>query len=322
LTSAVSADPAALRRYRRSCLEPDRQLLLESGRLAAALSTARSAGLSVPDLDGALQAFARRAESHDGWVGEVGDAFAAADAGALPTDDDLAVGDLGVLRPPAAQVMFALLGGSGAIGERRTAHPVIGFLAGLVGGDFDGRGFDNTSGEIARAAGHAVSGFFAVGDIRDAVAHGRRGQLRELALDGLALIPLAGDVSKVVRKAEPIIDSLRQADRPIGAIVSTRRALDEAARIEVLSEVIASGHARSKHVVKRGEFPEVSTMEEFAMLIRRAVTEGEHRPLSAGREGWWHEELKLFVLHKPTSPDLGTAFRPTEERGYFERRDL
>ena len=453
LTSAVSADPEALRRYRRFCSEPDQDLLSESRRLATALAAARAAGLPVPgEVDGAVNAFARTAASIDQWVGEVGDAFAAADSGALSSEGVQAVQQIGLLRPPAANVMLLLLGAGspvdgwieralpsfaarrrrgdaevdrlrsllrdnavaayagrrsqldrqsaeraleraersqratvaeiqqflryldddavvalaaaiaptarqlGRAGDRReaadfrrrlsplrarlaaqcssssdrllrdlkvpephrrTANPVLGFLNGLVAGDFDDRGYDNRAGEIGRASGHLLSGFLGVGDVRDAIAHGHRRQIGPLALDGLALVPLAGDMSKAVRKSSSVIDSLRDVDTRIGAINGRRKALDRAAaRIEVLSDTIARGHAWAEH---HQQFPDALDEGGLAAIARRVVKTGEYKDnMRHNREAWWEEATGTLVIRDPRHADLGTIFRPDDGRFYWE----
>jgi hypothetical protein len=82
-----------------------------------------------------------------------------------------------------------------------------------------------------------------------------------------------------------------------------------------IADQISGGHAFDKHVVERGEFPGVTTREQFADLIEDAVMNGESRVLSRGRAAYWSEGT--VVIRDPGSPDGGTTFRPPEGYDYF-----
>jgi hypothetical protein len=82
-----------------------------------------------------------------------------------------------------------------------------------------------------------------------------------------------------------------------------------------IAEEISGGHAFDKHVVERGEFPGVTTREQFADLIEDAVMNGESRILSRGRAAYWSEGT--VVIRNPDSSDGGTSFRPPEGYDYF-----
>jgi hypothetical protein len=82
-----------------------------------------------------------------------------------------------------------------------------------------------------------------------------------------------------------------------------------------IGEEISNGHAFDKHVVERGEFPGVSTREQFANLIEDAVMNGESRVLNRGRTAYWSEGT--VVIRNPSEPDGSTAFRPPDGYDYF-----
>ena len=86
-----------------------------------------------------------------------------------------------------------------------------------------------------------------------------------------------------------------------------------------IAEEISGGHAFDKHVVERGEFPGVTTREQFANLIEGAVMNGEPRVLSRGRTAYWSEGT--VVIRDPGAPDGGTTFRPAKGHNYFLRLD-
>ncbi len=90
-----------------------------------------------------------------------------------------------------------------------------------------------------------------------------------------------------------------------------------------LGTQISEGHAFGKHVVERAEFGNlgIKTREEFAELIDRIVhgaREKNIRHLSGGRTAYWDDATGTVVLHNPRAADMGTAFRPTRGRTYFE----
>ena len=86
-----------------------------------------------------------------------------------------------------------------------------------------------------------------------------------------------------------------------------------------IADEISGGHAFDKHVVERGEFPGVTTREQFADLIEDAVMNGESRVLSRGRTAYWSEGT--VVIRDPSAPDGGTTFRPAKGYNYFLRLD-
>lgn len=80
---------------------------------------------------------------------------------------------------------------------------------------------------------------------------------------------------------------------------------------------IANGHAYDKHVVKKGEFPEIKSRKEFADLIDKTVQNPTHtRQLSNGRTAYYDANTNTLVLHNPGAADAGTAFRPANGLGY------
>ncbi|MFF1573798.1 putative T7SS-secreted protein [Leifsonia sp. NPDC058292] len=81
------------------------------------------------------------------------------------------------------------------------------------------------------------------------------------------------------------------------------------------AEDIANGHAFGKHVIKRGEFPGVSTREQFIVLIKKTIKTGEVRQLQGDRAAFWKDGV--VVLLDPQNADRGTAFRPKDGYDYF-----
>lgn len=85
------------------------------------------------------------------------------------------------------------------------------------------------------------------------------------------------------------------------------------------SQQISRGHAYSKHVIDRGEFPGISTQEEFAGHIEAVMNNpSASRNLSNGRSAYWDDASGTVVIRDPRSPDGGTAFKPTRGRAFFE----
>ena len=107
---------------------------------------------------------------------------------------------------------------------------------------------------------------------------------------------------------------LPSAEERIEAHEHARLAADRA-YAKRIGEEISNGHAFDKHVVERGEFPEITTREEFATLIEDAVINGESRVLNHGRTAYWSEGT--VVIRNPSTPDGGTTFRPPDGYDYF-----
>jgi hypothetical protein len=82
------------------------------------------------------------------------------------------------------------------------------------------------------------------------------------------------------------------------------------------AQQIAKGHAWSKH---KGEFPEFSTEGEFAQHIDQIMANpSAAKNLTRGRTAFWDEKTQTVVIRDPNSPDLGTAFKPKNDKAYFD----
>lgn len=86
-------------------------------------------------------------------------------------------------------------------------------------------------------------------------------------------------------------------------------------RAQLTGEQISGGHAFDEHVIKAGEFPGITTREQFATRIEEVVTNGESRELLRGRTAYW--QGNTVVIRDPSSLDGGTAFVPTGGYNYF-----
>ncbi len=79
---------------------------------------------------------------------------------------------------------------------------------------------------------------------------------------------------------------------------------------------IAYGHAWHQH---QDEFPTVETIEEFARLIERVISQpSASRQLSRDRWAFWDDRSETLVIHDENSIDKGTAFRPSRGKVYFD----
>ena len=83
-------------------------------------------------------------------------------------------------------------------------------------------------------------------------------------------------------------------------------------RAQLTGDEIAGGHAFGKHV---GEFPGITTRQQFARHIEDVVSNGVMRPLERGRSAYWQNGT--VVIRNPNAVDGGTAFRPTNGYDYF-----
>lgn len=79
---------------------------------------------------------------------------------------------------------------------------------------------------------------------------------------------------------------------------------------------IAKGHAWTSH---KAEFPEFANDAEFARHIDAIMTNPSAlKKLARGRTAYWDDQSRTVVIHDPKHPDLGTAFRPSAGRAYFD----
>ena len=126
--------------------------------------------------------------------------------------------------------------------------------------------------------------------------------------------PLADLPSEQQPSEPPARARLPSAAERIEAHQQARVAADKA-YAEQIGDKISAGHAFNKHVIERGEFPGVTTREQFASMIKDAVIKGESRTLSAGRTAYWSDGT--VVIRDPRTADGGTTFRPTDGYDYF-----
>ena len=82
---------------------------------------------------------------------------------------------------------------------------------------------------------------------------------------------------------------------------------------------IANGHARDKHVVKKGDFPDIKTREDFQKHIEDIMNNpDEVKNLQNGKKAYWDNRSKTVVIDDPLNPDSGTAFKPSAGKRYFD----
>lgn len=89
---------------------------------------------------------------------------------------------------------------------------------GFAGGSFQG------GGTLEREVGHALSGFFLVGDLRDFAANARRREWSAAGIDLVGLVPIAGDAVKGAKRAEAARNVARVggAELPASSVVNAR----------------------------------------------------------------------------------------------------
>lgn len=151
-----------------------------------------------------------------------------------------------------------------------------------------------------------------LGDIVDAGLCGwdsgaaivEKGSKGDAAISCLAIIPVVGSFGRIAKKATPRTAG-GVANAASGARLNARLAADE----------IASGHAYTKHVVQRGEFPGIRTRTQFADMVENVINHGDVRHLSGGRTAYWRDGV--VVIRNPRAPDGGTAFVPRDGYDYF-----
>jgi filamentous hemagglutinin len=82
---------------------------------------------------------------------------------------------------------------------------------------------------------------------------------------------------------------------------------------------MSKGHAYGKHVVEKGEFPDIRSPGECAAEIDRVMTNPTHtRQLSGGRTAYRDDKTGTVVIHNPKAADQGTCFKPTDGKSYFD----
>jgi hypothetical protein len=136
-------------------------------------------------------------------------------------------------------------------------------------------------------------------------------------VDGYAARLPAADVPAEQQPADPPVRAEIRVPSAAECVEAHRQArlVIDKAYAKAIGDQISGGHAFDKHVIERGEFPGVTTREQFASMIEDAVMNGERRTLSGGRTAFWSDGM--VVIRHPRAPDGGTAFRPTNGHDYF-----
>ncbi|MHA3724075.1 hypothetical protein ACXR2T_09375 [Leucobacter sp. HY1910] len=74
-------------------------------------------------------------------------------------------------------------------------------------------------------------------------------------------------------------------------------------QVSKIAEKLSKGHAFEKHVLKRGEFPGITSQEQFARLVDDVITNGEKIDLPRDRSAYWKDGTTVIV--DPKNPDGG-----------------
>ena len=111
--------------------------------------------------------------------------------------------------------------------------------------------------------------------------------------------------------------------RVIGAFAAETEAANAAnaarLRTQLTAEEIAGGHAYDKHVTKGGEFPGITTRQQFSNLIENIINNASNiKVLSNGRTAYWDSTSGTVVIRHPSAVDGGTAFKPIQGKTYFD----
>jgi RHS repeat-associated protein len=89
-------------------------------------------------------------------------------------------------------------------------------------------------------------------------------------------------------------------------------------RNELAATEIGRGHAFTKHVIQRGEFPGITTCDEFSSHIANVLNNpSDVKILARGRTAYWDDASQSVVIRDPRAPDGGTAFTPVAGKAYF-----
>jgi hypothetical protein len=148
-------------------------------------------------------------------------------------------------------------------------------------------------------------------DVANAGLYAAQRRYVEAALSAAGAIPIAGDAATAARRGT-------QAARAIDRATDAARTLSAAER-RAVAERISKGHAFDKHVVRKREFPGITTPEQFARHIDQLMGRGEVRPLARGRTAWWDEATSTIVIHTPQAEDWGTAYVVRENGAAYFR---
>jgi len=136
----------------------------------------------------------------------------------------------------------------------------------------------------------------------------------DLSLNQAMNVATTGTVQGGLPTAGPI------AQRPASSVVSSA-ALRRQLTAQSTAPSIANGHAFEKHVLQQAEFGGlgIRTRAQFQSHIENVMTNpSATRTLNRNRTAYWDGRTGTVVIRDPNSVDLGTAFRPTNGRAYFD----
>ena len=124
-----------------------------------------------------------------------------------------------------------------------------------------------------------------------------RAAKRDVALNRLAKMP---------------VQSTATVNRPATSSMS-----NHLLKNKLIAEEISGGHAFTKHVIQRGEFPGLS-QQQFQRHIQNILNNPtEIKLLTRGRVAYWDQKTGTVIIRNPLQGDGGTAFRPTAGYDYF-----
>jgi len=86
------------------------------------------------------------------------------------------------------------------------------------------------------------------------------------------------------------------------------------------AQEISAGHAFEKHVIQKGEFPGITTKEQFSEHIESFLNDPNtvSRNINNGRTASWNDSFGDVMIRNPKAADGGTYFKPDNGRNYFE----
>lgn len=216
-------------------------------------------------------------------------------------------------------------GGAIAFGSYGAAAP-IGFTVATHGADhliagfksvISGRNNDTVTSQLLQKTGMSAqtantldNGLSVAGTLRGVVA------LRSSQATAFEVRTSVRTTMAKISNEPGFLETSNVVDYPASSSLSGVRLNNK-----LIAQEIAGGHAFEKHVLYQGEYKGyIRTRKQFADLIENIVyNHSDMKTFGKYKTAYWDNQSGTVVIRNPKAVDGGTAFRPNNNKLYYDR---